>query len=400
MEYGDKMLGILARLFIKDYKNTNDSNVRSAYGMLCAIMGIITNLAICAFKIVVGIISGAISIMADGINNLTDGGSSLITLVGFKMANKPADKDHPFGHERIEYINGLIVSLIVLVIGVLLAKTSIEKIITPQEINLSYFVLAIIVLVSSILIKLWQNIFYTKCAKLIDSPALKATAKDSFADILSTSVVLVSLIIFRIFGLNVDGYIGLVVALLIIYNAIKLVLETSSPLIGEAPSKEFVQGVEKKILSYDGILGIHDLVIHTYGKAKTFISVHAEVDADVDILVSHDIVDNIEHDFLKDNINLVIHMDPVKTNDPETNKLKALISTIITDIDPSLSFHDFRVVHGPTHTNILFDVVVDTVYNKKDEELISEINRKVKEINDTYNLIITIDRNYIGGQNE
>ena len=400
MKYGDIMLNILARLFIKDYKNTKEANVRSAYGVLCAIMGIITNLLICAFKIVVGIISGAISIMADGINNLTDGGSSLITLIGFKMANKPADKDHPFGHERIEYINGLIVSLIVLVIGVLLAKTSIEKIINPEVINLDYFILALIVLIGSILVKIWQNIFYNKCAKLIDSPALKATAKDSFADILSTSVVLISLIIFKIWNVNVDGYIGLVVALLIIYNAIKLVLETSSPLIGEAPSKEFVNSVEKKILSYDGVLGIHDLVIHTYGKAKTFISVHVEVDADVDILVSHDMVDNIEHDFLKENINLVVHMDPVKTNDPETNKLKSLIATILYNIDKNLSFHDFRVVHGPTHTNILFDVVVDTSYNKKDEELIEEINKSVKEINECYNLIITIDRNYIGGQDE
>ena len=400
MKYGDIMLNILARLFIKDYKNTKEANVRSAYGVLCAIMGIITNLLICVFKIVVGIISGAISIMADGINNLTDGGSSLITLIGFKMANKPADKDHPFGHERIEYINGLIVSLIVLVIGVLLAKTSIEKIINPEVINLDYFILALIVLIGSILVKIWQNIFYNKCAKLIDSPALKATAKDSFADILSTSVVLISLIIFKIWNVNVDGYIGLVVALLIIYNAIKLVLETSSPLIGEAPSKEFVNSVEKKILSYDGVLGIHDLVIHTYGKAKTFISVHVEVDADVDILVSHDMVDNIEHDFLKENINLVVHMDPVKTNDPETNKLKSLIATILNNIDKNLSFHDFRVVHGPTHTNILFDVVVDTSYNKKDEELIEEINKSVKEINECYNLIITIDRNYIGGQDE
>ena len=400
MECGGIMLKLLAKIFIKDYKNIKDNNVRSAYGVLCAIVGIISNLLICAFKIIVGIISGAISIMADGINNLTDGGSSLVTLVGFKLANKPADKDHPFGHERIEYINGLIVSLVVLVIGVLLAKTSIEKIINPVEINLDYFLLAVIVLAVSILVKLWQNIFYTNCAKLIDSPALKATAKDSFADILSTSVVLISLIIFKCFEWNVDGYIGLIVALLIIYNAIKLVLETSSPLIGEAPSKEFVSSVEKKILSYDGILGIHDLVIHTYGKAKTFISVHAEVDADESILISHDIVDNIEHDFLADNINLVIHMDPVKTNDPETNKLKALVATILNEIDNKLSFHDFRIVQGPTHTNILFDVVVDTSFKKKDEELISEIERRVKELDNTYNLIITIDHNYLGGQDE
>ena len=394
------MIKVLARLFIKDYKNVKDNNVRSAYGVLCAVFGIVTNLLICAFKIIVGIISGAISIMADGINNLTDGGSSIITLVGFKLANKPADKDHPFGHERIEYVNGLIVSLVILIIGVLLVKTSIEKIINPTDINLDYFWIAIIALSVSILVKLWQNLFYNKCAKLIDSPALKATAKDSLADILSTSVVLVSLIVAKIWNLQIDGYIGLLVAGFIIFNAIKLIIETSSPLIGEAPDKDFVKMVENKILSYEGVLGIHDLVIHSYGQAKTFISVHVEVNADVDILISHDIVDNIEHDFMEENINLVVHMDPVRINDPETNKLKAVVATILNEIDTSLSFHDFRVVHGPTHSNILFDVVVPTAYNKKDEELISLINSKVKEVNDNYNVIITIDRNYIGGKDE
>ena len=394
------MIKIIAKLFIKNYKDTKNNLVRSAYGVLCAIIGIVSNLLICACKIVAGILSGAISITADGINNLTDGASSVVTLVGFKLANKPADKDHPFGHERIEYINGLIVSLIVLVIGVLLAKTSIEKIINPEMINLDYFLLASIVLGGSILVKIWQCYIYASTAKLIDSPALKASAKDSLSDILSSSVVLISLIVAKIWEIKIDGYIGLLVALVIVYNAIKLIIETSSPLIGEAPNKDFVREVEAKILSYDGILGIHDLVIHSYGKGKTFITVHAEVDANVDVLISHDIVDNIEHDFLADNINLVIHMDPIRIDDPETNKLKAQIATILNDIDNKLTFHDFRVVHGPTHTNILFDIVVDNDYNKLDEELIEEVSKQVKEISETYNLIITIDRNYIGGSDE
>lgn len=400
MEYGDIMLKLLAKVFIKDYKNIRDSNVRSAYGMLCAIMGIISNLLICVCKIVVGAISGAISIVADGINSLTDGGSSIITLIGFKVANKPADKKHPFGHERIEYINGLIVSLIILVIGVLLAKDSIEKMINPQAIDLSVFWIMVIVLGVSILVKIWQSVFYNNCAKLIDSPALAATSKDSFADILSTSVVLVGIICAKIWNIKIDGYVGLAVALFICYNAIKLIIETTSPLIGEAPDKDFVSNIEKKILSYDGVLGLHDLVVHSYGKGKIFVSVHVEVDAKEDVLVSHDLVDNIEHDFLLDNINVVIHMDPILIDDPETNKLKALVATIIEGIDKNLSFHDFRVVHGPTHTNILFDVVVDTDFKKSDKELIEEITKCVKEIDPTYNLIITIDRNYLGGNDE
>ena len=394
------MIKLLAKIFIKDYKMVNDQKVRSHYGMMCAIIGIVTNLLICALKIVVGIISGCISITADGINNLTDGGSSVITLIGFKVASKPADKDHPFGHERFEYINGLVVSLIVLTIGVLLAKTSIEKIIEPTSIDLSFFVISLVVLVISILIKMWQLVLYNNCAKLIESPALKATAKDSLADILCTSVVLVSLIITKIWALNIDGYIGLAVAILIVYSAVKLILETMSPLIGEAPSKEFVHEVENKILSYDGILGIHDLVIHSYGKANKFISVHAEVDGKKDIIFTHEIVDKIEHDFLNQlGINLVIHMDPVLIDDEETNSLKKETIKIIKDIDERLSMHDFRISHGITK-KVIFDIVVPAKFKMDDEKLISEIKNNILNINSGYEVIITIDKNYIGGSDE
>lgn len=393
------MNNILAKLFVKDYKNHNDPKVRNAYGKMCGIVGIISNLILCLIKIVTGILISSVSIMADGINNLADAGSSIITLIGFKLSSMPADSDHPFGHQRIEYISGLIVSLIILVIGILLMKTSVEKIFGENEIvpeNQIYITIGILVI--AILIKLWQSFFNRKNGKIINSTTLIATAQDSLNDCISTTVVLLSLVVTLIFpNIYLDGYMGVLVSIFILVSGIKLVKETISPLIGEAPSKDFITEVANKIMDYDGILGIHDLVIHTYGPAKTFVTVHAEVDASVDVSISHDIIDNIEHDFMRnDNINLVIHMDPIDLKCEETKKLREEAAIILTNIDESLKYHDFRIVKGPSHTNIIFDVVVPIKFRISNEELKSMIDRDFKNLDEKYNTVITVDQELIG----
>lgn len=393
------MNNILVKLFVKDYKNHNDPKVRNAYGKMCGIVGIISNLILCLIKIVTGILISSVSIMADGINNLADAGSSIITLIGFKLSSMPADSDHPFGHQRIEYISGLIVSLIILVIGVLLMKTSVEKIFGENEIvpeNQIYITIGILVI--AILIKLWQSFFNRKNGKIINSTTLIATAQDSLNDCISTTVVLLSLVVTLIFpNIYLDGYMGVLVSIFILVSGIKLVKETISPLIGEAPSKEFITEVANKIMDYDGILGIHDLVIHTYGPAKTFVTVHAEVDASVDVSISHDIIDNIEHEFMRnDNINLVIHMDPIDLKCEETKKLREEAAIILANIDESLKYHDFRIVKGPSHTNIIFDVVVPIKFKISNEELKSMIDKEFKNLDEKYNTVITVDQELIG----
>ena len=393
------MNNILAKLFIKDYKNHSDLKVRNAYGKMCGIVGIISNLILCLIKIITGILISSVSIMADGINNLADAGSSIITLIGFKLSSMPADSDHPFGHQRIEYISGLIVSLIILVIGVLLMKTSVEKIFGEAEVipeNQMFITIGILVI--AIIIKLWQSFFNRKNGKIINSTTLIATAQDSLNDCISTTVVLLSLVVTLIFpNIYLDGYMGVLVSLFILISGIKLVKETISPLIGEAPSKEFISDVANKIMDYDGVLGIHDLVIHTYGPAKTFVTVHAEVDASVDVTISHDIIDNIEHDFMRnDNINLVIHMDPIDLKCEETKKLREEAAIILTKIDENLKYHDFRIVKGPSHTNIIFDVVVPIKFKISNEELKSMIDKEFKNLDQKYNTVITVDQELIG----
>lgn len=394
------MLKLLAKKFIKDHENYGDNKVRIAYGKLSGVIGIISNVFLCVIKIVTGFLTSSIAITADGVNNLADAGSSVITLVGFKLSSMPADKEHPYGHQRMEYITGLIVSVIILVIGLLLMKSSITEIFVPtsQILDVRTQLIMLIILGAAIVIKLWQSIFYKKAGKLIASKTLIATATDSLNDCLSTTAVLVSLIVTLFFPkVLLDGYMGVVVSIIIIISGIKLIKETMSPLIGEAPSKEFITTITKKVLSYPGILGIHDLVIHSYGPVKTFVSVHAEVDSKVDIITSHDIIDNIERDFLDEKgICLVIHMDPIDTSNEKTIKLKEQVTKIITEIDSELHFHDFRVVHGETHVNILFDIVVPVKYHLSDEELINLITNEIKKLNHKYNLIVTIDRDFVG----
>jgi len=389
------MQKFLSRTFIKDYKNYSDPNVRFAYGKLSGIVGIITNVILFSVKIVTGLLIGSVSILADGINNLSDTASSVITLVGFKLSSRPADEDHPYGHQRVEYVTGLIISFIIFMVGALLMKSSIDKIIKPEDIEVTYPI--IIILVLSILMKLWQSAFYRKSGKLINSKTLIATSRDSLNDTVATSAVLISFIITFFAGINLDGYMGVIVSVFIIISGIQLIKETISPLIGEAPSKEYIEEVTKEILTYPGVLGTHDMVIHSYGPAKTFMTVHVEVDSKVEINESHDVIDNIENDFKKNrNVDLVIHMDPIDTKCEVTIKLKNLTEEILKEIDPVLSFHDFRIVKGKTHTNMIFDVVIPINFKMNGDELKKLISLKAKENDPKLNVVITIDELYLG----
>ena len=387
------MTNLLLKLFAKLNKNTGKSRLREQYGVFASIVGIATNILLFIIKLVIGIIANSISIIADAINNLSDSGASIVTLVCFKISGKPADAEHPYGHARAEYISSLIVSFIIVILGFELIRNSIAKIINPE--TLVFNTVTILILVISILIKFWQSRFYKKIAQIIDSKALLATSVDSRNDVLATLGVLLGVIITNWTGFNLDGYIGVVIASLILISGIKLVMETINPLLGEAPTKDLVNKITQKILSYDGILGVHDLAVHSYGEGKCFASVHCEVPADKDFMESHDLIDNIERDFLKeDKIHLVIHLDPVVTNDEKTNRLKDQVEELIKQISPSISMHDFRVVWGVSHSNLIFDVVVPYAYESSEEELISLITEKIQQLNKNYYPVITIDRSY------
>lgn len=394
-------MSLIPRLFIKNYKDVDNPKVRFAYGRMCGVVGIISNFFLCALKIVFGLIIHSIAIIADGINNLADAGSSVITLIGFKLASLPSDKDHPFGHQRYEYITGLIVSVIIFFIGALLLKSSIEDLIAFEikETTTKMSIITCIILFISVLVKCWQCLFYKHYGKLIKSTALVATGTDSLNDCITTIAILASVIV-NMFYPNgyLDGIMGISVSIFILISGCKLIKETISPLIGEAPSKEFTDMVIKKILSYKGVLGVHDLVIHSYGEEKIFITAHVEVDSNESINVSHDMIDNIERDFSYMNLNLVIHMDPVDIHDEVVMNLKKVVSKIIDEIDPELKFHDFRIVKGITHTNVLFDIVVPNKYQLSNDEIKEEIDKKLLAYDDKLRTVITFDVSYIGGK--
>lgn len=390
MKEGVILTELLIKIFMKNYEDESKFKMRERYGKFASVVGIASNFLLFFIKITVGIIFNSVSITADAINNLSDSGAALVTLVGFKISGKPADSKHPYGHARMEYIAGLVVSFIVLFLGFQMGKASIEKILHPQESNFS--VIALVMLIISILIKLWQYLFYRKIGKTIDSLTLLATSIDSRNDIIATSAVFVAVILTRLTGFDLDGYMGLVVAVLITITAINLIKETVSPLLGNAPSKELVDNINEKILSYDGIIGLHDLIVHNYGVARCFATVHCEVCAEQDIMISHDIIDNIERDFSKEyNIHLVIHLDPVVTNDTKTNELKALVNDIIGKISNKISMHDFRVVWGISHSNLIFDVVAPFDFDLSDCELIKCISEEISKIDKTYNSVIMVD---------
>lgn len=353
----------IRKLFIKDYQDTQNPKVRFRYGLVAGIFGIISNALLCVFKLIVGVVGNSITIIADAINNLSDAGSSVVTLVGFKLSATPPDNDHPFGHARYEYITSLLVSVTVLFIGILLLKSSIEKCIIPEEVSVSVY--TYIVLGMAIAMKLVQMLIYLDFSKAINSGALKASAADSRNDVLATVAVLISTIVIDVAGdkispkVSVDGIMGIAVSAFIIVSSILLIKEAMSPILGEKPPKELVDKITAKILSYDGVIGVHDLVVHSYGENHCFVVAHVEVPADVDITKSHDVIDNIEHDFWNEmHVRITIHMDPVDTKNRQLAVLKLRAQNAIANLDENLSLHDFRLVSGQTHTNMLFDVVI------------------------------------------
>lgn len=383
----------LIKLFVKDYENTSDPVVRERYGKFAGIVGIISNIILCAMKIIIGIFSNSIAIIADGINNLADASSSVMTLIGFKLASQPEDEDHPYGHARIEYLTGLFVSILIIIIGVQLFRTSIDKILDPEPLEFSYT--TVIVLVAAIAIKLWQTFFNMGIGKKINSVTLIATGSDSRNDVISTGVVLLSVLIGRFTGLQIDGYMGCLVALFIVWSGIQLVRETSSPLLGEAPDEDLVRSITDVVSSEPGVLGIHDLMVHNYGPGKIFASIHVEVDADGDLMKSHDMIDNIER-HVKDTLHIefVIHMDPVRVNDPLIIRLRSIIEKAFAPLDGVESIHDFRIVPGPTHTNVIFDAVLSPGCTYPEKQILRIADDAVKAIDDKYFVVITFDKAY------
>lgn len=385
------MTDLILRIFVRDHKNTEDPAVRDKCGRVAGAVGIVTNFLLFLMKIIVGTVFHSVSVTADAVNNLTDSGSSVVTLIGFKMASKPADEKHPFGHARIEYLSGVIVSFIVIFLGLQLGMSSIEKIITPEENALTP--VALIVLVISILAKLWQCLFYRKVGRMIKSESVEATSKDSRNDVIATSVVLLGAVITMLTGVNLDGYMGAAVALFIVFSGVQLTISTADPLLGQAPEGELVQTITEKMLSYPGIIGMHDLAVHNYGVGRCFASAHCEVDAKNDILVSHDLIDNIERDFSRDlGIHMVIHLDPVIVGDARTDALHCKVQSLVTALYPTVTIHDFRVIWGVTHSNIVFDAAVPFAVKDSDAVITQKLEAEIQKLDPDYRTVVTIDR--------
>lgn len=385
------MTDLILRIFVRDHKNTEDPAVRDKCGRVAGAVGIVTNFLLFLIKIIVGTVFHSVSVTADAVNNLTDSGSSVVTLIGFKMASKPADEKHPFGHARIEYLSGVIVSFIVIFLGLQLGMSSIEKILTPEENALTP--VALVVLVISILAKLWQCLFYRKVGRMIKSESVEATSKDSRNDVIATSVVLLGAVITMLTGVNLDGYMGAAVALFIVFSGVQLTISTADPLLGQAPEGELVQTITEKMLSYPGIIGMHDLAVHNYGVGRCFASAHCEVDAKNDILVSHDLIDNIERDFSRDlGIHMVIHLDPVIVGDARTDALHCKVQSLITALYPTVTIHDFRVIWGVTHSNIVFDAAVPFAVKDSDAVITQKLEAEIQKLDPDYRTVVTIDR--------
>lgn len=385
---------MLKRLFIKDYKNVEDTNVRNSYGKVAGIFGIILNLLLGVIKLVVGLISGSVSIMADAVNNITDSATSVLTLIGFKLSSKKPTKKHPYGYARYEYVASFVIALLMLLMGGIFLKESITKIVHPEEITIN--IATIIILAIAVLGKLYQMYVYNDFAKAIKSDTLKASAIDSRNDVISTIAILIAMIVMKIFNINIDAYLGLAVSAFVIYSSIKMIIETLQPLIGIVPTEEQVKEIVDKIMSYDGVLGIHDLVIHNYGVNNDFVTVHVEFDANMDVVVAHDMMDIIEADFKKNNgIQLTIHMDPIVIGNPEIDDLKEKIKAEVLSINKDLLMHDFRAVEGKTHTNVLFDVVVPLDVQLDHDEFIKHLSDKFSTEKFKYHFIVDFDTPYV-----
>lgn len=384
----------LIRTFVKDYKNTVNREVRQRYGYLSGFTGIISNIILFFLKISIGLYLNSIAVMADAFNNLSDVGSSVVTIFGFMMSGKPADKEHPFGHGRFEYIAAMVVSFMVMLVGFEFVQSSINKIINPDVLKFDIF--TFILLLSSIVVKIWLAFFNRKIGKTIGSKVMEATAFDSLSDVIATSVVALSLVASRWIAVPIDGYIGLAVSVFILYNGFNLTKETLNPLLGAAPDEELVKAIMDKTLSYKGIIGIHDLIVHNYGPGRIVASIHAEIPYNMDIMEAHDIIDLAEQEISEElGLHLVIHMDPINTDDEVVQNAKAQVIDILKDFPQDLSIHDFRVVGKEKHMNVIFDMVVPYGFKEKDEKvLVEEVKQAIKKRHPNYDAIITIDRQY------
>lgn len=389
------MTEFLVRHFVKDYKEVEKVSVRTAYGVLASIVGIFCNVFLFVVKFIVGILLHSVSVTADAFNNLSDAGSSVISFIGVKMASKPADADHPFGHGRMEYIAALIVSFLILEVGFTFLKDSFGKVMHPEQLN--FQLVSVLILVLSIGVKLWLGLFNRKLGQKIDSKVMKAVFADSMGDVITTSATILSIVFFGITKINIDGFVGIGVALVVMWAGVGIARDTLEPLIGEAIDPEVYEEIKHFVENYDGIEGTHDLIVHNYGPGRSMASIHAEVPNDVDIEISHEIIDRIERDAAKKlGIFLVIHMDPIEMRDARVLALKEQTEGILNEIDPACSIHDFRVVHGEAQTNLIFDMVIPIEYDEeKRNNLPLTLMGKIQELDSRYQCVITVEYNYV-----
>ncbi len=388
------MIHFLIRKLVPDGTAATDPAVRTRCGAASGLIGVGLNLLLCAGKFAAGAVTGSISVMADAFNNLTDAASSIVTLVGFRLAGQKADKDHPFGHGRMEYLSGLIVALLILLVGLELARSSVEKIIHPEPVSFS--ILSAAILAASVCVKLWMNFLNRTLSQKIDSAALAATAADSLADAVATTVVLAGLLVGHFSGLYIDGWLGVAVAIFILRSGVGAVKDTIDPLLGQPPEPALVKDVQDTVLSHKEIVGLHDLLIHDYGPGRRFLSLHAEVPADADIMAAHDIIDHVERE-LRDKyaVEAVIHMDPIVLGDEATDRMRELVSRRAREIDPAITIHDFRMTGGPLHTNLIFDMVVPHSCPLTNEQAKARIADAMKQEDPRYFTVVEIDRSYV-----
>jgi len=393
------MVTFLRKLFIKNYKNVNDPTVRTKHGILAAFGGIFVNVLLFAFKLLIGIITRSMSIISDAFNNLTDLFSCFVNLFGFKLASKPADYEHPYGHERIEYIAGMIISFVIIIIAVLLGYESITKLIS-QDSALSFSYWVFIILGISIVMKVLLGLFYHGLGKAIDSVTLKASMQDSFNDAISTTIVLIAYVVQYYYPTLwwLDAAMSIVVAIFIFVNGVKMIKDTASPLIGISPNSDLIRKVVKDVKNHDGVLGVHDIICHSYGPTKLYITLHVEIDGYKNMFDSHDLIDNIEEEIDKKYGALcTIHMDPIDTKSKELKELRPIIEGFVREYDTRITFHDLRIVKGPTHTNVIFDIVVP-IDRKEPDKIVRGLKREVKNVNKKYNCVINVDRDYSNGK--
>lgn len=388
------MIALLSRLFIKNHQDIANPAVRRAYGMLCSITGIVLNVLLFAGKYFAGLLSGSVAVQADAFNNLSDAGSSFITMVGFHFSGKKPDKDHPFGHGRIEYISGLAVSVLILIMAYELARSSVEKILHPAPVETNLLVGGILIV--SILLKLYMSLYNRNIGNKIDSSAMRATGSDSFSDAIATTVVLISMLVSHFTGLKIDGWCGILVAFFILKAGYEAARDTLTPLLGTAPDPAFINEIESIVMSHSEIVGIHDLIVHDYGPGRVMISLHGEVPGSGDLYELHDTIDLIERE-LKEKLqcDAVIHMDPIATDDSAVMQMRSRVITAINDLEPRLSIHDFRMVEGPTHTNLIFDVVVPTDLDKSPSEVQAMVEGIVHGMSGNLYAVVQIDEKFV-----